>query len=102
MHFHRVRSKCLSVRALSIRRGHLARYVPYSPAAMANRNSMQRQFLIGIAPILCLFAVIGFYAITLFKELGGKIDVILKENYRSVLAGETMKEGLARMDSAVV
>ncbi|MBV9488272.1 MAG: HAMP domain-containing protein, partial [Verrucomicrobia bacterium] len=63
---------------------------------------MQRQFLLGILPILCLFAAIGVYAITLFKELGGKIDVILKENYRSVLAGEAMKEGLARMDSAVV
>ena len=63
---------------------------------------MRRQFLIGILPILCLFAVMGFYAISLFKELGGKIDVILKENYRSVLAGESMKEGLARMDSAVV
>ena len=69
---------------------------------MANRPSMQRQFLLGILPILCLFAAIGVYAITLFKELGGKIDVILKENYRSVLAGEAMKEGLARMDSAVV
>jgi signal transduction histidine kinase len=69
---------------------------------MTKHPSMQRQFLIGILPILCLFAAIGLYAITLFKELGGKIDVILKENYRSVLAGETMKEGLARMDSAVV
>jgi signal transduction histidine kinase len=69
---------------------------------MAKRTSMRRQFLIGILPILCLFALMGFYAISLFKELGGKIDVILKENYRSVLAGESMKEGLARMDSAAV
>ncbi|HEY0791279.1 MAG TPA: ATP-binding protein [Chthoniobacterales bacterium] len=62
---------------------------------------MKRQILIGLLPILCLFAGVGLYAIVLFRDLGGKIDVILKENYRSVLAGEAMKEGLARMDSAV-
>lgn len=63
---------------------------------------MRRQFLVGILPILCLFALMGCYAISLFKQLGSSIDVILKENYWSVLAGESMKEGLARMDSAVV
>ena len=32
--------------------------------------------------------------------LGGSIDVILRENYRSVLAAQSMKESLERMDSA--
>ncbi len=35
----------------------------------------------------------------LFHSLGGKIDVILRENYQSVIAGQKMKESLERMDS---
>ena len=35
-------------------------------------------------------------------HLGGRIDVILKENYGSVLAAERMKEALERMDSAAL
>ena len=35
-------------------------------------------------------------------RLGNKIDVILRENYRSVLAAQRMKEALERMDSAAL
>ena len=38
----------------------------------------------------------------MFSRLGGNIDVILQENYRSVLAAEGMKEALERMDSALL
>jgi signal transduction histidine kinase len=41
----------------------------------------------------------GIYAMVLFKHLGGAIEVILRENYRSVIAGQQMKETLERMDS---
>ena len=34
----------------------------------------------------------------MFCGLGGNIDVILRENYRSVLAVERMKEALERAD----
>jgi two-component system, NtrC family, sensor histidine kinase KinB len=61
---------------------------------------MKRRIFFGIVPILVLVAGIGIYAIVLFRSLGGKIDLLLKENYRSVVAGEQMKESLERMDSA--
>ena len=62
---------------------------------------MKRRIFFGIAPILLLVAAVGVYAIILFRSLGGKIDLLLKENYRSVVAGQQMKESLERMDSAV-
>src|SRR3982075_1385035 len=61
---------------------------------------MKRRIFFGIAPILFLVAAIGIYAIVLFRSLGSKIDLLLKENYRSVVAGQQMKESLERMDSA--
>jgi NtrC-family two-component system sensor histidine kinase KinB len=61
---------------------------------------MKRRIFFGIVPILILVAGIGIYAIILFRSLGGKIDLLLKENYRSVVAGQQMKESLERMDSA--
>jgi two-component system, NtrC family, sensor histidine kinase KinB len=62
---------------------------------------MKWRIFFGIAPILLLVAGIGIYAIILFRSLGGKIDLLLKENYRSVVAGQQIKESLERMDSAV-
>jgi len=62
---------------------------------------MKRRIFLGLAPILVLLAGIGIYAIVLLKELGGKIDLTLKENYRSVVAGLQMKESLEAMDSAL-
>jgi hypothetical protein len=43
----------------------------------------------------------GIYAVSLFAKLGGAIDVILRENFRSVLAAQHMKEAAERMDSAL-
>jgi len=37
-----------------------------------------------------------------FRYLGKSIDVILKENYHSVVACQDMKEALERMDSGVL
>src|ERR1700730_2470171 len=61
---------------------------------------MKRRIFFGIAPILLLVAAIGIYAIVLFRSLGSKIDLLLKENYRSVVAGQQMKESLERRCSA--
>jgi len=36
------------------------------------------------------------------QDLGRSIDVILRENYRSVVACQNMKEALERMDSGVL
>jgi signal transduction histidine kinase len=45
---------------------------------------------------------LGLWAIVMFYQLGGNIDVILRENYRSVLAAEGMKEAIERMDSGLL
>ncbi|HYZ73551.1 MAG TPA: ATP-binding protein [Chthoniobacterales bacterium] len=63
---------------------------------------MKRRIFLGLAPILILLAGIGIYAIVLLKALSGKIDLTLKENYRSVVAGRQMKESLQAMDSGLL
>lgn len=62
---------------------------------------MKRRILFWFCPILVLFLGVGLYAVLLFNRLGGSIDVILKENYESVLAGQQMKESSERMDSGL-
>jgi two-component system, NtrC family, sensor histidine kinase KinB len=63
---------------------------------------MKRRIFLGLAPILVLLAGIGIYAIVLLKALSGKIDLTLKENYRSVVAGRQMKESVQAIDSGLV
>ena len=60
------------------------------------------KLLIGIAPLLAIVVGLGLWAIVMFLRLGGNIDVILRENYQSVLAAQNMKEALERMDSSLL
>src|SRR4029077_3418522 len=62
---------------------------------------MKKRILLWLCSILVLFLAVGFYAVWLFNQLGGAIDVILRENYESVLAGQQMKESSERMDSGL-
>jgi signal transduction histidine kinase len=64
-------------------------------------TTLRTKMLIGVMPLLALMVGLGLWAITLFSRLGNNIDVILRENYRSVLAAQGMKESLERMDSAL-
>jgi NtrC-family two-component system sensor histidine kinase KinB len=64
-------------------------------------TTLRTKMLIGVTPLLALMVGLGLWAITLFSRLGNNIEVILRENYRSVLAAEGMKEALERMDSAL-
>ena len=63
-------------------------------------TTLRTKLLIGLTPLLAIMVGLGLWAVAMFARLGGKIDVILRENYRSVLAAEGMKEALERMDSA--
>ena len=45
---------------------------------------------------------IGVQSLLHLSELGESIDVILRENYRSVIACQEMKESLERIDSGIV
>ncbi len=64
--------------------------------------TLRTKLLIGLTPLLALVVGLGLWAIVMFARLGGNIDVILRENYRSVLYAERMKEAIERMDSALL
>jgi two-component system, NtrC family, sensor histidine kinase KinB len=62
---------------------------------------MRKRIFLGLLPLLVLLVGVGCYAVTLFSHLGGAIDVILRENYRSIVAMQNIKESAERMDSAL-
>jgi NtrC-family two-component system sensor histidine kinase KinB len=64
--------------------------------------SLNRRLLVGIAPVLVIFLAVGVYAIFLFSKLGGAIDVILRENYQSVVASQNMREASDGMDAGLL
>ena len=64
--------------------------------------TLNRRLLLGIAPLLVIFLIVGLYAIYLFVKLGGAIDIILRENYQSVVASQNMKEASERMDAGLL
>lgn len=49
-----------------------------------------------------IIVLVGIQSIFLFNELGGSIDLILRENYRSVVACHDMKESLERVDNGLL
>src|SRR4051794_29277547 len=63
-------------------------------------NTLRNKLLLGLTPLLAIMVGLGVWAVAMLGYLGGRIDVILRENYESVLAAEGMKEALERMDSA--
>jgi len=64
--------------------------------------TLNRRLLLGVAPVLVILLAVGIYAIFLFHKLGNAVDVILRENYRSVVACQNMKESAERMDSGLL
>ena len=68
---------------------------------LAKESDVRKRILIGLLPLLMLLVAVGCYAVSLFARLGGAIDVILRENYRSIVASQNMKESAERMDSAL-
>ncbi len=65
-------------------------------------KTLQTKVLIGLLPTLAILMGLGLWAIVMFYRLGGNIDVILRENYTSILAAEGMKEAIERMDSGLL
>jgi len=65
-------------------------------------RTLRSRLLIGITPLLLIMVGLGLWAVVMISRLGGNIDVILRENYRSVLAAQNMKDALERMDSAML
>ena len=86
-HSHRLGTRC------AILRGRKGRW----PSMV---TTLRTKLLIGVAPLVVIMVALGLWAIVMFSRLGNNIDKILKENYRSVLAAEGMKESIERVDSA--
>ena len=63
---------------------------------------LRHKLSLGFGGLLIILALIGTQGIIHLSHLGEAIDVILRENYRSVIACQDMKEALERMDSGVL
>ncbi len=63
---------------------------------------LRSKLLLAQVPLVLALLVVGFAGSTITTSLGRDAQRILKDNYRSVLAGERMKESLERMDSGAV
>jgi two-component system, NtrC family, sensor histidine kinase KinB len=63
---------------------------------------LRQKLSLGLGGLLVIILVIGIQSIIHLSKLGESIDVILRENFRSVIACQEMKEALERMDSGVL
>jgi signal transduction histidine kinase/HAMP domain-containing protein len=64
--------------------------------------SIRQKLMLGFGGLLAIVAGIGVMTILQIRHLGEAIDVILRENYRSVVACQEMKESIERVDSGIV
>jgi NtrC-family two-component system sensor histidine kinase KinB len=63
---------------------------------------LRQKLSLGFGGLLLITLIIGIQSIVHLTRLGSSIDVILRENYRSVIACQEMKEALERMDSGIL
>jgi len=63
---------------------------------------IRQKLMLGFGSLLGIVAAIGVLTMLQIEDLGRAIDVILKENYRSVVACQEMKESLERIDSGIL
>lgn len=63
---------------------------------------LRQKITLGFGALLVIILVIGGQSLVHLSRLGASIDVILRENYRSVIACQQMKEALERIDSGTL
>lgn len=63
---------------------------------------IRQKLSLGFGGLLAIIVTLGLMSVTLLTHLGNSVDVILRENYRSVIACQEMKEALERMDSGIL
>ena len=63
---------------------------------------LKTKLLLAQVPLALALLVLGVIAITTIGQLGAHSEKILKDNYRTVLATQRMKEAMERMDSAAL
>src|ERR1044071_6991323 len=64
--------------------------------------NLYKKLLLAQAPIALALAIVGVVSVIVVSFLGSHSQTILKDNYRSVLAAQRMKEASERMDSAAL
>ena len=64
--------------------------------------NLYRKLLLAQAPLALALLIVGVVSIFVISSLGSHSQTILKDNYRSVLAAQRMKEAIERMDSAAL
>ncbi len=63
-------------------------------------KSLRTQLLASHLALVALMALVMLGAVANFLRLGGSVDRILRDNYKSVIAAQNMKEALERQDSS--
>ena len=63
---------------------------------------LRQKLSLGFGGLLVIIVFIGVQSILYLTKLGESIDVILRENYRSVIACQKIKEALERVDSGIL
>ena len=63
---------------------------------------LRQKIALGFGGLLMIIAIIGIQSLLYLTRLGESIDVIIRENYRSVIACQQMKEALERIDSGLL
>lgn len=64
--------------------------------------NLYKKLLLAQSPIALALVSLGIFSVVAISFLGSHSQTILKDNYRSVLAAQRMKESIERMDSAAL
>ncbi len=67
----------------------------------AGRYSLRRKILLGFFSVLALLVVVWAWSIFALWQLGNAGEQVLEENFRSILAAESMIDVLERQNSGV-
>jgi two-component system, NtrC family, sensor histidine kinase KinB len=63
---------------------------------------LRTRLFLNLVPFVVMLLAVGVFAMALFSRLAGSVDVTVMENYRSVVAAQTMNLALLRMQTAVL
>src|SRR4030042_636414 len=63
---------------------------------------LRQKLSLGLGGLVAIILATSLMSILQLTRLGESIEVILRENYRSVVACQDMKEALERMDSGIL
>src|SRR5216117_787128 len=64
--------------------------------------TLRTKLLLAQLPLAIVLALVCIFSVVMISSLGSHSQTILKDNYRSVLAAQRMKEAIERMDSAAL